>query len=146
MSNRAFRAITFVLFTFTVAMSVLFMDSMPNHRVGDGDYDMWLIFVLFPVIFLLHGVLSGIVLEPSQNRLYFTTTLLMLFLTFFLDGLAIDGITLGRGTVCGLIFGVGYTTISIIGKLIYLALLKLLHAVLMKRGKSDDHCSEQNNR
>lgn len=143
MSSRTFRSITFVLFTFTVAMTILFMDSMPNHRVGYGDYDMWLIFVLFPVIFLLHGVLSGIVLESSQKRLYFATTLIMLILTFFLNGLAIDGIAIGRSFVCGLVFGVCYTVISIIGKLIYLVTLKLLHAVLLKHGKSEDQCTEQ---
>ncbi len=143
MSNRAFRAITFFLFTFTVAVSVLFMESMPNHRVGYGDYDTWLAFNIFPIFFLIHGLLSGIILEPSQKCLYFATTLLMLILTFFLNGLAIDGIAIGRSAVCGLIFGVCYTIISIIGKLIYLVTLKLLHAVLMKHGKSDDHCTGQ---
>ena len=143
MSNRAFRAITFVLFTFTVAVSVLFMESMPNHRVGYGDYDTWLDLNIFPIFFLIHGVLSGIILEPSQKRLYFATTLLMLILTFFLNGLAIDGIAIGRSAVCGLIFGVCYTIISIIGKLIYLVTLKLLHAVLLKHGKPEDQCTEQ---
>ena len=82
--NKSFRIATFVLFTFTVIMSVVFMESMPNHRVGDGDYDMWLALTLFPIIFLLHGVLSGIILEPTQKRIYHITTPLMFIIAFVL--------------------------------------------------------------
>ena len=128
MSNKSFRAIIFVFFTFTVVMSVLFLDSMPNHRMGYGDYDAWLTFIIFPIIFLLHGVLSGIVLDTSQKRLYVFTTLLMLIVIFFLNGLAIDGTAIGRSTVCGLISGVCYTTVSTIGMLVYQVVMKLIYS------------------
>ncbi len=143
MSNRSFRAIIFVFFTFTVVMSVLFLDSMPNHRMGHGDYDAWLTFTIFPIIFLLHGVLSGIVLETSQRHLYFFATLLMLIITFFLNGLAIDGTAIGRSTVCGLILGVCYTIVSFFGKFVYQLVLKLVHSVMLKQGKSADHGTEK---
>ena len=141
MSNQAFRAITFVLFTFTVIMSVVFMDSMPNHRIGDGDYDMWLAITLFPIIFLLHGVLSGIILEPTQKRIYLITTPLMFIIAFSLCRVAFDGIDIYESIKIGVLGGACYTIISFVGRFVCLVVIKFLHAVFDKHNKTADHCS-----
>lgn len=139
--NKSFRTATFVLFTFTVIMSVVFMESMPNHRLGDGDYDMWLALTLFPIIFLLHGVLSGIVLEPAQKRIYFITTPLMFIIAFALCRVAFDGMDVFESIKIGVIGGACYTIISFVGRSVYLLVMKLLHSTFDKHHKTADHSS-----
>ena len=65
MRSKGFRTVMFVLFTVIVILSVVILDSIPNHRHNDGDYDMWLAITILPVIFLTHGGVSGLILKGS---------------------------------------------------------------------------------
>ena len=43
---------------------------VPNHRVGwYTDYDLWLITSIFPLVFVLHGIVSKLI--TKKIKLYF---------------------------------------------------------------------------
>lgn len=120
--SKAFRTVMFVLFTVIVILGVVFLDSIPNHRYNDGDYDMWLAITMFPIIFFTHGVVSGLILQVSQKRVYIIATLFMVTISFFLNRLIVDGMNVKDSLLTGSLCGVVYTIISVVGMLIYLGI------------------------
>ena len=122
MRSKGFRTVMFVLFTVIVILSVVILDSIPNHRHNDGDYDMWLAITILPVIFLTHGGVSGLILKGSQKLMYITVTLFMVSISFSLNRLIFDGMNSKDGLLTGILCGIVYTIISAIGTLIYLGI------------------------
>ena len=119
MRSKGFRTVMFVLFTVIVILSVVILDSIPNHRHNDGDYDMWLAITILPVIFLTHGGVSGLILKGSPKLMYITVTLFMVSISFSLNRLIFDGMNSKDGLLTGILCGIVYTIISAIGTLIY---------------------------
>lgn len=72
------RIITYCYFIviFTV---VTLLEFVPNHRVGYTyiDYDLWLVFGLFPMIFFCHGIVSRLLTKPK--KIYFSLIMTALF-------------------------------------------------------------------
>ncbi len=70
------RIITYCYFIaiFTV---VTLLELVPNHRVGYTDYDLWLVFGLFPLIFFCHGIILRLLTKPK--KIYFPLIMTALF-------------------------------------------------------------------
>lgn len=49
------KIITYIYF-FIVFILITVLELVPNHRVGYSDYDLWLVFGLFPLIFFCRWV------------------------------------------------------------------------------------------
>lgn len=132
MTNKTIRTISFLLLTLTTAVSAVYLDSIPNHRVGYGDYDMWLSIEIFPIVFIIHGTLSGIILESPCKCIFSLATLSGFVVSFIFNRIAIDNMDIGKGIISGLILGVVYTVISLIGLIIGKTVKKILVLLLQK--------------
>ncbi len=70
------RIITYCYF-FIVFTIITLLELVPNHRVGYTDYDLWLVFGLFPMIFFCHGIISRLLTKPK--KIYFSLIMTALF-------------------------------------------------------------------
>ena len=66
----------YFLFLFTV---VTILDLVPNHRIGYyTDYDLWLFWQIFPLIFFVHGIIARLLTKPK--KIYYPIIITALFL------------------------------------------------------------------
>lgn len=94
MKNRKIQTIIFIICTvFAVTLSFC-LDSIPNRRFLDGDLEPFISFKILPAIFLLHGIVSGILISKSSKKMYAATTALLTFVSFFANKLIIDRLML----------------------------------------------------
>lgn len=70
------RIVTYCYF-FIVFTVITLLELVPNHRVGYTDYDLWLVFGLFPMIFFCHGIISRLLTKPK--KIYFSLIMTALF-------------------------------------------------------------------
>jgi len=128
------RAILFLALTFALALTVGIMESVPDHRVGYQDYSWWTILEVYPRLFLVHGVLSGVVLTNSMKSLYFVSTPLMTSAAFIVNRLVTDGLSFFEGIARGLLGGMIYTIPSLMGLFLCIIVRKTL-VFLKNNGK-----------
>ena len=63
---------------------IFYFDSIPNHRLGYLlDYDLWLTFTLFPLLFVIHGIISKIILWKHKFYLPLIFTAVLGFIEAF---------------------------------------------------------------
>ena len=105
----------YVIATALILLAVGYLDSIPNHRFGYGDYDLWLAITVFPLFFLLHGIVSGVILNRFKSILYYTVTSIGTFAVFALTNLLADSLGLWSGLRSALLGAVVYFTISFVG-------------------------------
>ena len=91
------RPILFVVITLIAVLAAGYLDSVPNHRFGYGDYDLWLTITVFPLLFLVHGILAGVILNRFGSGWYFTLTPIAIFAVFAVNRFAIDQLSMGDG-------------------------------------------------
>ena len=70
---------------------------------------------LFPILFLLHGILSGMILNRFKSILYYTVTLLGIFVVFASVRLISDHLGFWVSLRSALIGSVLYFTLSFLG-------------------------------
>ncbi len=109
------RSVLFLIITALTLGAVFILDTIPNHRFGYGDWSMWLTLTLFPILFLLHGILSGVILNEFRNILYYTVTPLGIFVVFASDRLISDQLGFWVSLRSALIGSVLYFTLSFLG-------------------------------
>ena len=114
-NKKTIRAIIFLALTFAVALTVGIMESVPNHRVGYQDYSWWTAFEVYPLIFLVHGILSGVVLTKSMKWFYITSTPLMTSAAFFVNLLGTHELSFCDSLWRSLGGGLFYTIPSLVG-------------------------------
>lgn len=62
--------IIYLFYSLVLFSIILCIDMVPNHRVGwYTDYDLWLITSIFPLVFVLHGIVSKLI--TKKIKLYF---------------------------------------------------------------------------
>lgn len=133
-NKKTIRAIIFLALTFAVALTVGIMESVPNHRVGYQDYSWWTAFEVYPCLFFVHGILSGVVLTNSMKTLYFVSTPLMTSAAFIVNRLVTDGLSFFDGIARGLLGGMVYTIPSLIGVLLSV-IVRITITFLKRNGK-----------
>ena len=65
---------------------IFYFDSIPNHRLGYLlDYDLWLIWSIFPILFIVHGIISKVILWKYKFYLPLIFTAVLGFIEAFLN-------------------------------------------------------------
>ena len=114
-NKKKIRSILFITITFAFSLTVGIMESIPDHRVGYQDYSWWTFFEVYPLLFLAHGILSGVVLTKTMKVLYLISTPIMICAAFFVNRLGTPGLTIFDCLLSGLVGGMLYTFISLVG-------------------------------
>lgn len=128
------RSTVYLAVTVLMLLAVGYLDSIPNHRFGYGDYSLWLSVSVFPLVFFLYGILSGVILNRFKSVLYFTVTPIGTFAVFALTRLLADRLGLWISLRSALLGALLYFALSFVGFGLY-HLLKYVIRVFAEYNK-----------
>ncbi len=59
------RIIIYIIYSLALFGFVFYLENIPNYQMGIGtnDYDIWLKYLYLPCVFVLHGIISSIILK-----------------------------------------------------------------------------------
>ena len=73
----------YVIYSLLFFSVIFYLDSIPDHRVGYTDYDLYLISSIFPIAFILHGIISKVILKKFKFYLPLIITAILGFIEAF---------------------------------------------------------------
>lgn len=75
----------YVIYSLLFFSVIFYLDSIPDHRVGYTDYDLYLISSIFPIAFILHGIISKVILKKFKFYLPLIITAILGFIEAFFN-------------------------------------------------------------
>ncbi|MBQ7896917.1 MAG: hypothetical protein IJ323_00690 [Clostridia bacterium] len=75
----------YTLYSLLFFAVIFYLDSIPDHRVGYSDYDLYLTWAIFPILFMVHGVISKIVFREHKLYLPLIFTAVLGFIEAFIN-------------------------------------------------------------
>lgn len=85
-SDKTKRIKLYLIITVLLSVGVVCAESIPNHSMKNGgEYSLWLTISVFPIVFALYGIFSGVMLGKQHRALFFVIYPFWLLVLFFLQ-------------------------------------------------------------